>query len=332
MNKILMLLAVALPCFIFSACGDEDDDVFETGQESYVVTGSVSDLDGRSAVVSGFLNVSLEVLSGASFGIVYSTQSDVAVEKYNSYTKEASSLEGNKFSVIISLLTPNTKYYYRAYYKMSNSVYVYGRVQSFTTGAYAVKAGKAVDLGLSVKWADMNVGASSPEDYGDYFAWGETEPKDDYSWSTYKHCKGAYKTLTKYCDNSSYGYNGFTDTKTTLDPEDDAATVNWGAGWRMPTRAEQDELRDKCTWRWTTQGGVNGYSVKGPNGNSIFLPAAGGRFDADLPSVGSYGGYWSSSLNTRDPGLAYSLGFASSGINRVYGDRYCGISVRPVCQ
>ena len=122
-----------------------------------------------------------------------------------------------------------------------------------------------VDLGLSVKWATCNVGAVSPEDYGDYFAWGETEPKDFYAWSTYKWCNGSYDTLTKYCTDSKYGT---VDNKTVLDLEDDAAHVNWGGDWRMPTKAEQDELYNNCTWEWTTQNGVNGYKVTSKiNGN-----------------------------------------------------------------
>ena len=107
-----------------------------------------------------------------------------------------------------------------------------------------------VDLGLSVKWATCNVGANSPEEYGDYFAWGETTSKDKYNWNYYKYCKGSSTTFTKYCNKSSYGYNGFTDTKTKLDPDDDAATVNWGGSWRMPTVAEMTELQSECTWIW----------------------------------------------------------------------------------
>ena len=211
-----------------------------------------------------------------------------------------------------------------------------------------------VDLGLSVKWATCNVGASKPEEYGDYFAWGETEPyyngdsqnptgwksgkSSGYWWSSYKYCKGSSTTMTKYCNNSSYGYNGFTDSKTVLDPEDDAAHVNWGGGWRMPTKDEFDELcnSSNCTWTWTTVNGVNGYKVvskkSGYEGNYIFLPAAGFRSGTYLDDVGSYGGYWSSSLYTDDPDVAYCLGFGSSNFYTSYNFRYNGISVRPVCR
>ena len=189
-----------------------------------------------------------------------------------------------------------------------------------------------VDLGLSVKWATCNVGANSPEEYGDYFAWSEVEPKTTYDWITYKYCNGSSSTLTKYCDLSSYGKDGFTDNKTELDLEDDAAHVNWGGAWRMPTEAELDELRENCTWTWTTQNGVNGYKVIGPNGNSIFLPAAGYKNGVPLLFVGSFGLYWSRSLNISNPESACFVYIYSDSIVWDYYDRYRGLSVRPVCQ
>jgi hypothetical protein len=187
-----------------------------------------------------------------------------------------------------------------------------------------------VDLGLSVKWATCNVGASTPEGYGYYFAWGETQPKSTYNWSTYKWCYGSYDTQTKYCTSSSFGT---VDNKTVLEPADDAATVNWGGSWRMPTKAEQDELRNNCTWTWTTQNGVNGYKVTSKsNGNSIFLPAAGYRDDSSLSNAGSTGYFWSSSLLTDYPYRAYGLSFYSVYVSRISNYRYYGQSVRPVCQ
>ena len=187
-----------------------------------------------------------------------------------------------------------------------------------------------VDLGLSVKWATCNVGASKPEDYGDYFAWGETKPKTTYNWSTYKWCNGSSFSMTKYNNSSSYGS---VDDKTTLELRDDAARANWGGSWRMPTKAERDELREQCTWTWTTQNGVKGYQVTSKkNGNSIFLPAAGYRRGSSLSGAGSYGDYWSSSLNTGGPSYAYELRFHSDNVGRSFNDRDCGRSVRPVCQ
>ncbi len=206
-----------------------------------------------------------------------------------------------------------------------------------TVTKYTAPVGEAVDLGLSVKWANFNVGASEPEEYGLYFAWGETEPKSDYSWSTYKYSNGSYDTMTKYCNDSSYGYNGFTDRKILLDPEDDAAHVNWGGSWRMPTKAEQDELRntDNCSWTWTTLNGIKGYKVQskkpGYTDRWIFLPAAGYRDDSYLYNVGYYGYYWSSSLYADYPYRAYYLYFDSSSVDRYIGYRSYGRSVRPVC-
>ena len=187
-----------------------------------------------------------------------------------------------------------------------------------------------VDLGLSVKWATCNVGASKPEEYGDYFAWGETTPKSTYDWSTYKYCNGTLDSLTKYNTKSSYGT---VDNKTTLELSDDAARANWGGSWRIPTKAEQDELRENCTWKRTTQDGVKGYKVTSKiNGKSIFLPAAGSRFGSSLLSVGSYGVYWSSSLDTDIPYYAWSVYFYSDNVSRNGYNRSYGFSVRPVCQ
>ena len=189
-----------------------------------------------------------------------------------------------------------------------------------------------VDLGLpsGLLWATCNVGASSPEDYGDYFAWGETQPKDIYNWSTYQYCNGDYNTLTKYCNNSSYGYNGFTDNLTTLEPMDDAATANWGSNWRMPTKAECQELYNNTTVTWTTQNGVNGRLFTASNGNSLFLPAAGYRLHSSLYDAGGYGDYWSSSLYTGYPNDAWGLNFYSGICYMDYNYRYYGRSVRPV--
>ena len=201
-----------------------------------------------------------------------------------------------------------------------------------------VEAGHAyVDLGLpsGLKWATCNVGATVSTDFGDYFAWGEVEPKTTYNWSTYKYCVDKYDNLTKYCSQSSYGNNGFTDSKTVLDPEDDAAVVNWGGKWRMPTTVEQQELVDNCTFLYTSKTDANGYAVfggevTGPNGNSIFLPAAGYMNGGYLGGVGSYGYCWSSSLVADDPFFAYYLILYSDDWY-VGNIRYYGFSVRPVC-
>ena len=218
-----------------------------------------------------------------------------------------------------------------------------------------------VDLGLpsGLKWATCNVGASKPEEYGDYFAWGDTVPyyssqdpltwkegkSAGYEWASYTWCKGSYATLTKYCSESTYGYNDFQDSKTTLDPEDDAARYQWGGSWRMPTKGDIDELlatKDNTTdYTWTWCDGstikyastdVKGWQiVRNSTGATLFLPAAGYRRDASLDYVGSYGLYRSSSLVTDFPYNAYFLHFFSGYVNWYYDYRFDGLSVRPVC-
>lgn len=185
-----------------------------------------------------------------------------------------------------------------------------------------------VDLGLpsGTLWATCNVGASKPEEYGDYFAWGETEPKTNYNWDNYKYSVGfgnggAFcNTLTKYCTNSEYGYNGFADNLTVLLPEDDAATANWGSVWCMPTAEQWGELRDNTNNVWTTKNGVNGRLFTASNGNCLFLPAPDGKT----------GGYWSASLSDGIPDHSKIFFFDSSEYD-VGGDpRDAGLSVRGV--
>ena len=186
-----------------------------------------------------------------------------------------------------------------------------------------------IDLGLSsgTQWATMNVGANSPEEYGDYFAWGETSPKDAYTWGTYKWCEGSWDTLTKYCTDSIYGT---VDNKTELEPTNDAAYVKWGPWWRMPTIEQLAELMEECTWQWETVNGVNGFMLTGPNGNSIFLPAAGYRYSGSLYCDGSYGSYWSRMLYPDRPRSAYDLDLGEDSVYWSYYYRYYGFSVRAV--
>ena len=185
-----------------------------------------------------------------------------------------------------------------------------------TPGTPSVTAGTAIDLGLSVKWASCNVGATQPWEYGGYYAWGETEEKSDY-----------YQIGYLYYNNGSYINIGSDISGTQYD----VATVKWGGAWRMPTKAEQDELCNKCTCTWTTLNGVNGYRVTGPNGNSIFLPAAGYRDETGVFYRGSHGHYRSSSLNNSNFASGFSFGFSDYNIEEYIGNRHFGLSVRPVC-
>lgn len=189
-----------------------------------------------------------------------------------------------------------------------------------------------VDLGLpsGLKWATCNVGASKPEEYGGYYAWGETEEKSNYDWSTYKWCKGTMYTMTKYCTMS---WHGTVDNYTTLTSSNDVATIKWSSKWRMPTEIEIIELQKFCTWIWTTQNGVHGMKVIGPNGNCIFLPAAGSRLGSDFDERESGGEYWSATLSKDANYNAYNLYFIGgfSGSNSFF-NRYRGHTVRPVTE
>lgn len=166
-----------------------------------------------------------------------------------------------------------------------------------------------VDLGLSVKWATCNVGANAPEEYGDYFAWGETEPKEEYTLSNYKWSDGTYSGMSKYEMHSL----------TTLEKEDDVANIHWGSTWHTPTHLNWEELRTDCNWTLLTHNGIDGYKVTGPNGNSIFIPM---------------GDYWSSSLYIEGSSSYLSYGH-NSNLNS-YGRwiyyRETGNSIRPVCK
>lgn len=212
-------------------------------------------------------------------------------------------------------------------------------VMSFWTAGYAKVNGtesetttpdgvEAVDLGLSVKWANMNMGANKSSDFGSYFAWGETKTKDYYSWDSYVWSRGKNQFLTKYSN---------LDGKNQLAPSDDAAHVNWGGDWRMPTADEFEELvnPDNCTWEWIEKDGVNGYKVTGKKtGNSIFMPITGFRFYAGVQFRAVYGYYWTSSLYTANPNKALCLEFNFSDVSVYYGklssNRFSGRCIRAV--
>ena len=174
-----------------------------------------------------------------------------------------------------------------------------------------------IDLGLpsGTKWACCNVGASAPEQYGNYYAWGETSPKSEYDWDTYQYgSKDDVVDIGSDIAGTQY----------------DAATANWGSPWRMPSQAQIEELTESCTSTWTTQNGVNGRKFVGPNGGTVFLPAAGGRWYGELNGAGSNGLYWSSTLLEGYPGDAYYLGFRSGGAYWSGYYRFRGRTVRPV--
>ena len=276
-----------------------------------ITTTTATQITHNSAVVGGNITADGNATI-TERGVVYGTNSNPTVD--DNILASGSGI--GSFTCTLTGLQSNTTYYVRDY--ATNSVgTAYGVEITFTTTESSYEY---VDLGLSVKWATCNVGATTPEEYGDYFAWGEVETKTTYSWATYKWCNGSYNTTTKYSSE---------DSKTVLDTSDDAAAANWGSAWRMPTANEIDELLNNCTWTWTTQNGVNGYKVTGSNGNSIFLPAAGARSGDQLHEAGSNGYYWSSSLYNNNNAYYLNIGSTQKSRNSTY--RCDGYPVRPVC-
>lgn len=302
-----------------------------TISDPLVTTSQVTSITQVSALCGGVV-VNDGGADLVEYGICWGTNSTPTINGNHCDATEGSGYEN--FSVNMTSLEPNTAYYVRAYATNSAGKTGYGNEESFftlqiggSTGSY--NGHDYVDLGLpsGTLWATCNVGANTPDGFGDYFAWGEIAPKSVYDWSTYKYCNGSGTTLTKYCNNSSYGNNGFSDTLTVLLPGDDAATVNWGNGWCMPTYDQMAELYQYTSNTWITQNGVNGCLFTANNGNTLFLPAAGRRYDG-LYEVGQVGNYWSSSL--RIASGAWGFFFSSGGCTVSYRGRYLGLSVRAV--
>ena len=276
---------------------------FTTGQlPTYTVTVSSTPTGGGTATGGGTYNQgqSCTVHATANTGYTFS-----------------------KWTVNGSTVSTNANYSFT----VTSNINLVANFTSNSSGGHAY-----VDLGLpsGLLWATCNVGATTATGYGNYYAWGETQSKSTYSWSTYQYCHGSNNTLTKYCNNSSYGYNGFMDNLTTLLAEDDVATASWGSGWRMPTKEEWQELYQNTTHQWTTQNGVSGRLFTASNGNSIFIPAAGYRDGSSLKNAGSRCYYWSNLIDMDYPYRVWFFYAASSYCNMNYNGRNYGASVRPV--
>ena len=304
--KKLSLFLVALTMILFS-CKPE-------AEKPMVVTKSVGEVTKTSAKVLGQVTAD----GGAEVterGVCWSTSPNPTIE-------DNKTTNGNGVGTFTSNMTNlehNTTYYVRAY--ATNEVgTAYGEEVSFTTLEINANGREYVDLGLSVKWATCNIGATTPEEYGDYFAWGETSTKETYDED---NCP------TYGLSISQLQSQGYIDSNGNLTAQYDAATANWGGTWRMPTYDDLIELYN-CMWTWTTQNGVNGYNVEGPSGKSIFLPAAGYRGGSSLLFAGSDCFYWSSSGS--DNVFACVIYSGSSNFDMNYSDRIFGLSVRPVLE
>ena len=270
--------------------------------------------------------------------MLYYSSSESTLEglKSNGIKKTLTLGADGSYTAALSSLPSSTSYNYVVVAKVDDVEFV-SAIGNFSL----TPPSGSVDLGLSVFWASCNLGASSPTEYGGYYQWAGTKDVSDTDiWLDWNNCP--YHTgydsesgWKKYNTNSSYGT---VDNKTVLEAKDDAATVALGGKWRIPTDEEWSELRntDNCSWTWTSIDGVKGYKVQskkpGYTDNWIFLPAAGCRISDDLGNGGIYGYYWSSSLNTDRPDLAYYVYFSSGGFGRDNYYRFYGLSVRPVSE
>ena len=315
-------LVMAFIAMIMLSCVQETE-------KAIVETKEVTDVTSNSARV--VCNVSDDGAEVSSRGVCWDKSDNLAIETASSMG--AGSGIGN-YECEISGLESGTTYYVRAYATNSAGI-SYGEQKEFTTldvdggnedndDSGEIAGHEFVDLGLpsGLKWATCNVGASSPEDYGDYFAWGETNTKAEYDWDTYLHCND---DGNGWCDNGEATIN----SDISGNAQYDAATANWGGSWRMPTIDEMQELINHCEWEWIQVNGVKGSKVIGPNGSCIFLPAAGSRYGASL----DYGAnYWSSTPNDYFDYFAYQLTFGSNYQNLKNYYRFHGLTVRPVTE
>ena len=309
-------------------------------------TGGAYDITSSSAVLEGAVYCASAQRDSASvYGIICDEHPDsLTIESASHDVAGYQERLSLRYKVRVPNLKPDTTYYYRAYVRIKKGKNdlqysyaddkaanaAYGKVRKFTTKEAGLCPDRnhphMIDLGLpsGTKWACCNVGASVPEGYGDYYAWGETEEKSDYTEDTYKYCND--RDGDGWYDVDEYQNIGSNISGTSYD----VAHVKWGGGWRMPTRDEIKELCEKCSWEWTSVNGIRGYKVTGPNGNSIFLPAAGYRLGTEVYGRGLYGRYWSGTLREDYSYYAYCLYFGSGGYWSSWGCRYYGHTVRPV--
>lgn len=311
---VLLMVAVTLTV----GCKPDNND-----SDVRVTTFTPQDITNETAVCGGEVSVP-QGLTPSELGVCWGTSLNPIAEDAHRSTTDWN----DPFVCTITGLEQNTNYHVRVY-ALCDMEYYYGEDKSFTTD---FAPHEYVDLGLpsGTLWATYNVGAETPDAYGYYFAWGETEPKTTYDWTNYKYCNGDANQLTKYCNNSTYGYIGFTDTLVFLLPEDDAAIAYWGKNWCIPSDDQWRELFTNTSRSWRSQNGVYGSLFTASNGNTLFLPAAGYYAGDEFFEEGSGGAYWSNSIQTTYPygGDIIHSGYSFCMINAAY--RKNGLPVRAV--
>lgn len=343
--KTMAVIMVMVVAVLSAGCRPEEDsnngnNNGNNGNEDVIVTTyAPQDITWSSAKCGGDVIVT-QGLSLSEIGVCWSMETNPTIEDAHLSTTDWNT----PFVCTVTALIPNTDYHVRAYALRGLQCY-YGEEKTFTT---EINSGGGnhhyIDFGLpsGTLWATCNVGADSPEDYGDYFAWAEIMPKSVYDWDTYKYSNEEYNQsgygynhLTKYCSSPILGYLEYTDNLTVLEECDDAATVNWGSEWHTPTKAEWEELIRNTTSRYETRNGVIGRSFSA-NQQSIFIPFAGHRHGDGLTGPGANGSYWSSSLVETSNSYAWYFveSYMVSGEIQygVYANRTEGFCIRPVRQ
>lgn len=336
---LTMFMCMAVCSMTLVSCGDEEpqwtpvepepvenqDNNPKQDEKEVAITGTTGEIGDSYAIIFGVVNLDAISVnySSVEFGVQVSSTSSVS--DGNCY--KALSMSGSTFSVNVSPLKSKTKYWYRAYVHISSYPYYYfGKTLTFITQDKEEKEEETnkidgheyVDLGLpsGTLWATMNVGATKPEGYGSYFAWGKTRAKSNF-------------TRSSYFDSSFQKYRRY--VREILELEDDAAYSRWGNHWRIPTRQQWEELKSKCNWSWASLNGINGYKVWDKTWKKyIFLPAAGFYEESTLRRKDEVGCYWTSNLKNDDNLKAYYMGFGYDHVEIFYHYRWDGHSIRAV--
>ena len=328
---------IYLSLFLLTICCEDEKQIIDNPNNNEIIVdeGDTIRIDslflsqaGSTNAIIGLLISIPDSIDEIECGIEFTTDStfkDGATQKVKS---TGAIMENYPLTVILDNLRPNERYFYRAYYLYKNN-YNSGKTKTFKTLPLECSY---VDLGLSVNWATCNIGASSPEELGDYYAWGEISTKETYNWTTYKWKKENSSLLTKYCSIEEYGY---ADKKNYLDSQDDVAQSLFGNDWFFPSDQEWLELVNNCKWEWTTINNNNGWLITslidGFTDKSIFLPASGIKKENKLESTSSNAYYWSRQVYDENPRVAHSFFIDSLEHTPKFLNRCYGLPVRPVC-
>lgn len=321
MKKITFITIVALLSF---ACAKDKIDPEQNGNEP--VSGlTIKYVTYNSAVIEGYVNTTPSV-QGTGAGIIISTSANPTIQNgtiYNIFELD----KDNKFHIKVTNLTADTMYYLKSF-TTENGKPVFGKVRNFATDIFEFKA---VDLGLSVKWSNVNLGASVPEETGQFYAWGETRSKETFTDENYRFFSNGTSNIHKYNNTMLYAFSEHQiDNKTVLDPEDDAATMELRGRWRIPTEEEWNELKNNCKVEWTTVGNVTGALFTGKTGNSIFIRGYNEGFSH--PDGALHGKYWTSSLSEDIPIYAKLININDLTIKSSQATRFWGYNIRPVSE